>query len=453
MAHEQQLSTTNNPSSRAVACNMSLNAASRPAVNPLPRDMAEDSFRNTDIMQKESGVTALHSAVVQRKIRYTKSIKNEDDLRKLIKSMYEGKHAADIDKWVDEARDASFSLTANELIDQIREHASLSGWKKDVPVTTLSKNHGPQLPVKESGKNIAHDPRSAMSAFMFGSVTLARADVTLPDGNVVSFEGRNRTDDGTHAEDELMEKIGDYFKKGNIKSEACSFRVTINNLTCHIGANEKNCAATISKFAQKMRFKKAHLYFTTSFGENPAGAIKTLQQDGGFKVSSFNPKVLNIDTTGFGENLKKKIEEKEEPRIGGADLDPWSESEGEEEDPKSSSKSNKRKAITPESKTVINDKSKKIKNNNSVPKPVAQKDDSDSQGLDHIFCFASKNPPKGDCELDVTQSGMIHKLFGDMVGKKVTWDDELYIVEELKKKVKPTDFNKTGVMYRLKWLN
>jgi hypothetical protein len=372
------------------------------------------------------------SASIQRAITFNGQKQFEDiaHLKRHIKSLFAKKHHEKVDTLVDNAESmGGRAVGAVNVYQQIMRIADGEGWARTIqPGATPSVEHGPQLP-EQNATGTDRDIASAMSTFMFSTITSARADITLPSRKRVSFEGRNNTSTKEHAEDVLITKINEYFQRVKTKPSACQLRITLNNLPCHTGEGEKDCSQTLRDYAQQRGFSQFHIYYVNNYGANPGGSIKNMQAEG-IKVSQFSPRqVLSTqDRHSLKSATLEKIDNTNPIAPTGVGLDPWSdsnESQSEEGDDSGWQKAGSKRSRG--SKKLIPNKKSRVQ----APS----------------FVIENWNHRK-----NLLPDWVIGR--GVYAGQRIRINgNEFRVIEDKKKSVKPTDDNPQGkYMYAIPYL-
>jgi len=171
-----------------------------------------------------------------------------------------------------------------------------------------------------------------MNTFMFGSVTLAKAELTLNDNTVVPFQER-QTSSKAHAEDNLVAAINAYLTENKINPKTCRLRITINNAPCGTGHKEKDCAGMLTTYANAKKFKSFSLYFMNPYGSTMSSSVSKMQS-ADIRVSNFTPKLLpeKLEKSDYAPKTWKKVQKHEKIDPKGIALDPWSDDESSEEE-------------------------------------------------------------------------------------------------------------------------
>ena len=271
-----------------------------------------------ELARGAAGPAAPVGAPIQRKISFKQgnTFTDLDHLREALHAKWDPAHHAAVDQLVlDAARAGGRAMGALHVYKQVMEIGQARGWTPAM-APQASEGHGPHLP-RLDAHGTAEDKAQAMSTFMFGSVTLARAEIQLPSGEVIPFEGRN-AGPSAHAEDVLIGAIEQHLASSDLDPSRCRLRLTINNLPC--GPREKNCAGTVAAYAEK--WAGLHVYYMTNYGADPVLAIQAMQA-AGVEVSQFSPKDLTLDEGDFKQGTWKKIQAHDRlpPATG---LDDWS---------------------------------------------------------------------------------------------------------------------------------
>jgi hypothetical protein len=325
-------------------------SSSMQSISSTSRFIHQDNRAKSVVQQKQVEAFSLKKnngsvpPVLQRKISFAigkqTTFKDIPHLKKALKAMYAKKHHAEIETLVDDAESKKFTVGAVDTFNQINSIAARDEWTRNVQALPTG-GHGPSLPVLDS-HHVDEDKESAMSTFMFGSVTLGKAQLILPNKTTVTFEAR-QSGSTEHAEDLLMAKIDYYLNSKDINPKQCQVRITINNAPCGTASGEKNCAGALAKYQGKKKFGRFRIYFMNSYGATMTTSVKGMQK-AKIKVSHFSPKELNLDSDDYKETTWSKIQEHEKIAPSGFDLDEWSDDSSSESSSSSESETEKKSA-------------------------------------------------------------------------------------------------------------
>ena len=234
-------------------------------------------------------------APVQLKITPTKRYPSREALTNALYAAFDADARPLIDKYVEGAVGAEWSITANMVFDQIVDLLAAKEIKPTHAVATVgsTSRHGPQLPTRAS-RTDRDDPKAAMSSFTFSSVTLARA--VLSDGRVqINFHDR-QVDANFHAEDGIIHQLEGYIERKGLGTRGWRLNLTINNFFCSPGSTKKgkghqSCLLEIIALQRKYRFERFHVYFKNTYGtaETMETAIRSLRK-AGILVTAFGLK-------------------------------------------------------------------------------------------------------------------------------------------------------------------
>lgn len=385
--------------------------------------------------------------IIQPRISFEniKTFRNIEELIHALKQLYAEEHHEQIETLVNAYEDAKWAIKAVQCFRSINATAAKQGWTR--AVKTISKSgHGPQLPRLDVSRT-KEDRESALSTFMFGSVTLARAELTLPTGEIVPFEERQESSK-QHAEDLLISSINAFAKENGVDLSKCSLKITINNAPCGRGKGEKNCARTLANYARAKGFAYVRIYFMTNYGEQLVEAIGTLKS-AKIKVSNFSPKQLDPSKKGLSKKTWGKIQAHERIDPKGVKLDPWSESEAEsDEEGEDEEASLKRKRESSQKKPKKHLK-KKVKV--EIEDEELVEPEFDSISIDGLKYFGSFEPDLGRATvLNGYQVSSLLDLFdGEPDDKWVNIGGVEYKIKRLKGKGVRTDYNPDGVQLAL----
>lgn len=289
----------------------------------------------------ERGGPAPAGAPLQRRISFDIggqiTFNDIGHLKRSLKAIFAEAHHDEIDTLVDDAESKKWAIGAVNVFNQIRQIAAKRGWERVVVAMPSGQTHGPTLPVRDA-HDTKDDKESAMSTFMFSSVTLGRATLTLPNGKTVSFEARNDTDADDHAEDGLMSQLDEYLASHKINPARCRLRITINNAPCGTGKGEQNCSGKLAQYQSKHGFGYFRVYFMSPYGRDMSGSVGRMRK-GGIKVGSFAPKDMGLSRSDYRKGTWAKLEKQERFTPDGYSLDPVSESESESDSEESGSDS------------------------------------------------------------------------------------------------------------------
>lgn len=294
------------------------------------------------LLARQAHAPAATTPALQRRISFDIggqiTFNNIDHLKQSLKAIFAEAHHDEIDTLVDDAEAlAGRPIGAVNVFNQIRGIAAQRGWERVVVAMPSGATHGPTLPVRDA-HDTKEDKEAAMGTFMFSSVTLARATLTLPNRKTVSFESRNNTASGDHAEDGLMAQIDEYLASNRIAPARCRLRITINNAPCGTGRGEKNCAGNLAGYQARHGFGYFRVYFMSPYGSDMPGSVGRMRR-GGIRVGSFAPKDMDLSRSDYSKGTWAKIEEQERFTPSGYALDPLSGSESEHESDSSDSDS------------------------------------------------------------------------------------------------------------------
>lgn len=142
------------------------------------------------------------------------------------------------------------------------------GWKPPFEKKSTNDRHGPQIPVNTSIKNPRVSARhSSENTFTWPSKTMGLAQVIFQ-GKVV-FDTIKYSDDGVHAEEQMITLIDAFVEEMGYRWEDVKVRVTINNFPCdHRGAQ---CGKRIAEWAKRVRMSEIHIYYANKYEGPPDG--------------------------------------------------------------------------------------------------------------------------------------------------------------------------------------
>jgi hypothetical protein len=364
------------------------------------------------------------------------TFKDIPHLKSSLKVIYTDVHHNQIDKLVDDAEALrGRPIGAIDVFKQIINIAKKENWTR-VFVALPSKGHGPSLPIMDAHQ-VSENRGSAMSAFMYTGITVARAELTLPDGSVAQFEGKEESSK-IHAESVLIKEIDQYLANNKVDPSNCNLKITISNAPCGTGPGEQDCSSRLAAYQKEKGFGKFRLYFMNPFGPTIEESVNKMRTEG-IKVSPFTPKTLGLKEADYSKGTWAKMEKHEKYHNPNITMDDWSGDESPDTDRKES------EPLSPRRSTSVKDNKMRGKRNRS---PAAEQR-YPSLDYNRLFNNIGEEIFNGPVELNGYQVGELLKLFKNPIGKIVTYNEAQLRIVPGTIHLPKTEYNPDGLSIRL----